>query len=219
MIEKCLAEVKFRLDNVEEMNGSSHTSPYVIFPSEEELIMGGDYEKSIPGDYPKTEIEGRFNLRRINTPAKALYKGLGLRVGKTTLHIKEAGTDKNIESVIMVYTGSADEFKPVEGAPTKAMTASEISSVLLLETGVISGAYFLFNGVAHVCSWSPPGKEGFAGHAYPADRGDVAAAMFPALMASGTPMGSPSFLALPELVMLAVESYRKAGGENSSIIQ
>lgn len=208
MIEDYLNIIMSKLYNIEPIKTSSHLPQQIIEPIEKELLLDKAYIKGKPEDYPSGRGE-RLGLRSLKKPTNATYLQMLLRVGITTLHIKDSQTKQNLDAVVLAYTGEA-ETKDIVG-PAKAHLVKEAAYTALLENGVISASYFTATNLpvypVHVISWYPEGKEGHAGWPYPKDKLEVSDRIKEVLAISGTSEDSKAFRALPDLVMLAADTY------------
>ncbi len=211
MIEDYLNTIMSKLDDIEPVKTSSHFPKQIIEPIEDELLLSKVYVRGKPKGYPSGFGERKLEARSLKKPTNAKYLQMLLRVGITTLHIKDSQTKQNLDAVILVYTGEA-ETKDIVG-PAKAHLVEEAAYTALLENGVISASYFTATNLpvypAHVISWCPEGKEGYGGWPYPKNKSGISDRIEELLNISGISEDSRAFRALPDLVMLAADTYRE----------
>ena len=107
---------------------------------------------------------------------------------------------------------------PIGSTDAAAGLSLNSSLALLLENGVVSGTYLPSEKSAPVVafSWFPPGKEDYGGWPYPETPQDVASIVTTTSQAAGFPTNTPGFRALPDLVMLCVETYKSVPIEAST---
>ncbi|MBU1975002.1 MAG: hypothetical protein KKG59_01210, partial [Nanoarchaeota archaeon] len=136
-------------------------------------------------------------------PINAVYNGMRLRIGKTTLHVKEPGAEGNVESVVMVLMQDM-QAESIGGAT--AHTATDGVLAVLHDNGVVSGCYIQGTGHAYVNSWFPEGRKGAGGWPYPASKEDVEA-IFSESLGRGGIIWNRVASRVPDLVMLGVKTH------------
>ncbi len=214
-IKDYLKKLKESLTDIEPLGQSSHFPPYIILPVEEELMLGGKYVRRVPDDYPSGFGE-ELGLRSLRNAVTCSYNNAKLRAGITTLHIKCLGSEKNLKSAVLLNMNNVI-FSTVkvdgEKGP-KAGEAVDVAYVMLHENGVISALYGTADSIAvGVNSWYPVGMKGFGGLPYPTKREDAVSAMETVVrMGTGRLYSSTSSI-IPDLVMLAAETYRDVSKE------
>ena len=169
----------------------------LAFPSYQESVL----QNNLPYQYAE--------YRELQGAVTGIYQGMKLQVGQTELHLREVGKVENILAAAILYVGDAilEEKDAVRG-----QLGREASLVLLLDNGVVSSAY-INSEVKKILSgcWYPHTSHRLAINPYPIQEQDIALPFRQAAQLSqpGIDFNSKTFLSLPPLVMLAVESYKR----------
>lgn len=181
---------------------SSHLPAAHIEPIEKILLMSGKYIAFVPPDYPSKEFERTHNLRRLNYPKNGKYQNILLRIGITTMHLRERGTKRNNEAIVLAYLGEAQQEKPTS-ASTTGHFVEEASLATLLDNGAVSSLYHKVGTfIGAVESWYPESKIDFGGHPYPKSIEEVFKTISYPLRAIGLPTNTTTFKSLPTMIFL-----------------
>lgn len=206
MIEQCLEYVMSRLSDVRPQQISCHMPPSSFESLEKAFIEGLHYIHQVPPQYPSDAGE-RQGFRRINSPTDGILedKDIRLRVGKTTLHVKESPERKNMDSLILLYTGEIDDDIEKVGG----VSVTEVVLAMLLENGIIAAHYIDIQTMKgfYEC-WSPPDTTGLSYRPHPETREEAIESIRRLMPFTGNIVTSVS-AKLPDLVMLAVDTFRQ----------
>lgn len=217
MIERILRNISAKLDDIEYTGKSCHVPEYAVYGIEVDLIACSDllFEKNIPRSYPTGDGE-KVGLRSVKFAANAVYRGKKIRIGTTEFHIAEQNTQKNVNAVIMLYLGEANEG--INYHNVKGYGATEMGGTTITENGAVSIKYLSADTTKHsfVKSYFP--KESIDGNKnpYPKYSGQITDHIKLDLIHRGFPKSSilhlirnKTFKALPDLAMLFVDAYKE----------
>ncbi|GEM_PF-3927280 len=104
-----------------------------------------------PDAYPSTHGEAS-GFRQLVRPIDFVFKEVHWRLGDTELHLREANQPKNLQSLVVVCTGTEALKRPSEGSVVLQSTA-ELVSVCVHENGVISTILLAPGKVESIESW------------------------------------------------------------------
>ncbi len=206
MIEQTYELVKSRLNSVYPMKVCCHLPGHALLYAEQELLLDMPYERHTPDAYPFGEME-KVGCRSIREAANGQYLNMHLRVGTTTLHVREKESDANIDAIVLIYMGELIET--IQG-PSEAQAHKLSSSIimLMLETGIISTTYLPSPAMAIVDSCYPEGKVGYAAYPYPKDKGAIVSRFEMITSQHPRTRTTKAYRAIPDLVMLAVDANK-----------
>jgi hypothetical protein len=102
MIDEIVERCRRRFEQIEEKGNRCHVPKMIVTPIEDELLVGGTYDRRLPDEYSEDDPISK-TLRVIERPFEGVYRTMSFRVGKTTLHISERGVDKNIDALAILY--------------------------------------------------------------------------------------------------------------------
>jgi hypothetical protein len=210
MIENYFDYILSKLNNIEEIKTSSHMPPGLITSVEEELLLSIGYVGGVPPNFPEGDVEKIFGLRRLRKPHNGNYLNMKLRIGISTLHIKDRVTRKNIDSIIICYMGESQKHD-ISGA--KSYSVKEATIINFLDNGVISSCYLDPKDIMlqkfHILSWYPDEKSDYGVLPYPKNKIEVEEKMKYILNKSNTSSDSKAFRSIPDLVMLCTQAYEE----------
>ncbi|MBI3037135.1 hypothetical protein HYY73_05310 [Candidatus Woesearchaeota archaeon] len=196
MIDKLLGAVTKKLEQVKPLYAPYHVGKEVVVPLEEELLRSNSYEAGKPEGHVPGIFERRYQKRMLVNPVNGAYLGMQLCVGCTTLHIKDAETKLNMEAVLLVQLGMAAKLRGAAG-------------VALLSNGAVSAVFGVPLSFTYTSSWYPEGKAGLGSFPYPNSGSDVLDLMKREVMATNPRFDAKAARGLPDLVMLAVNTYKR----------
>jgi len=211
MIDTYLPLINARLNNVRPLGLTSHF-PGKIVESIEQMFLTDDLnEGRLHPSHPLDRVERETKGRKMVYPMKASYLNMDLRIGRVMLHVKERNSTQNLEAIAMAYVGERKDLK-FKDSKTKMVRSAACTVVMLLNNGVVSAYYAVGNfPIAHVTSWHPdPGRRPDYGWPYPESDVDVKNMLEQATSHSGIFTETKAYKAYPHLVMLAVDTHRKA---------
>ena len=225
IVEDCLHRMVLKLDGVQPLNYDSHIPGQILVQNETELMIGEVYVQGQPVGYPSTTPERVIGARNLRHPTNATYLNMPLRLGITTLHIRDVRGGDNIEALLMVYMGGGKTNK-IPGDPSGRASVTSVEGgalILLLENGVVSSTFSHMNYPVCVAnSWYPKGMERYGGGPYPRNLKDVEGRMV--MVIDGSPFLSDfaqvlkkdrAFKSIPDLVMLAIDTYKEVAPPNA----
>lgn len=206
-IQQYYAKLQSSLDGISPVPVHSHMFGS-LHSIEQELISGKIYLPGEPNDYLFDFQEEVLGGRRLHNPADATYNGAKLRIGTTTLHIRDSQDGKNIGALIIVDKGGIRESLDLDVRNMLKMQKLP-TIVAILDNGVIAASYFTASpNREHVSSWYPNGKDKYGEFPYPTIPQDVSDAVKRKLKISTLEEGDiKDFKILEELVMLAVNTH------------
>lgn len=208
MITDILTRITARLSQVKPTGVTCHINPAVFLGVETELLLGKKYTRKVPDDYPNDRAEA-LGYRRLLDPADAEYQNIRLRIGRTTLHIADRATKKNLEAIALINFSSIETKKIGQLGEHRSPI---VSGSFLLENGVVSCLCGLSDVIHLVLSYYQQGKRGFGGLPYPETHPDVRyfleLTIKNARVLPDAVMMLKEFKALPDLVMLCVDAYK-----------
>lgn len=190
---------------MKDISTSSHLPPGFFSSFEEELLMSPAYESKKPDSYP-TGAGEQFGLRSLKSPAEIIYKQHTFRIGTTVLHVKEKHSADNLHSLLLAYTGNAEEL-PLPGSPTGLAIATP-TLTLLHENGTISTGIFIGTRFAIIHSWFPDGQPMTGGMPYAQHPEDFREILVQTLLRAGH-IPVPQLEAMTDAYFLAKEVYEK----------
>ncbi|MBI5390989.1 hypothetical protein HZB02_05865 [Candidatus Woesearchaeota archaeon] len=203
MIQKYYEVLKDSVEKFKPTGKSSHVPPFLLQPTELDFCSMQTYVPQKPSSYP-TGFGEQQGLRSIREAADATYQGISLRVGITTLHLREKQERSPLEAVTLLYTGAAERTAIGDG---RATAVERAASVILLETGVVAAQYFeVESPFCYVISWVPKGKEGYGGWPYPHEKQEAKEILRPLFMGTGVSTKTAEFQALSDMVTLAMDT-------------
>lgn len=208
MINEMYSNVKNALNVVYRSDKSRHISMNLLESMEEELLMGGTYEKKIPASY-SSDPGSRFNLRKLVEPIDAIHSDFVILGGVATSHIAEKGKGKNLDEIILICSSHGHSLDL--GHSRAEFGVGEVAIVTQLENGVISALYTHedVNYGAAVISWYPGTKKGFAALPYPSQKFDAGMTVRHAINRIPVPRNTKLQEFIPELVMICKAGYER----------
>jgi len=165
------------------------------------------YSSSVPDDFKNDlmlEDQGYrilYPLLKIEPPA------IPLHIGKTTMHIKN-NQQNNLDTLLLIYTG--DITSEILNPSDIQISAYEQAIVALSEDGALSAIYDEATRNPCVCTWFPEEMTGDGRLPYPKNLTDLYVALEQKLDQKGLSPSPEIYYMLPDIVMLAVQTYEES---------
>ncbi len=181
---------------------SCHIPSDLFEAVERELLMGGKYQPSPLS--PQGVMEGR-GFRTLREAYDADFSSMALRVGKTTLHLREENALHNLDSMVLIYRG--DVFTVDGQGEERSHFVADPTVVMGHDNGVISSFCVLQRDAVLAISWGPAQKG--AAQPYPTTEEQISRLVRATTCLSGRAidLNTKEMRALPKLVMLGVRNY------------